>query len=45
MKHWFWVTAVSLITILVATAACSQADEAELPVVTGPAFVLFYTDN
>ncbi|MCA9943595.1 MAG: hypothetical protein KC449_08955 [Anaerolineales bacterium] len=46
MKHFFWRTAVALLTVLFAFAACNSAEEeAILPEISGPAFVLFYTDN
>ena len=47
MKRWFWVTAVSLFALLFAMVSCGSEDNepATLPEITGPAFVLFYTDN
>jgi hypothetical protein len=46
MKQIAWRTAVALIVLLGIAAACTAAaDEAVLPEISGPAFILFYTDN
>ncbi|GJM40715.1 MAG: hypothetical protein DHS20C20_09970 [Ardenticatenaceae bacterium] len=42
----FWITAVALIPLLFAAAACNGSPpEASSSEISGPAFVLFYTDN
>ncbi|WP_420645251.1 hypothetical protein [Candidatus Leptofilum sp.] len=47
MNRWIWKTAVALIVLLFTAVSCgsSDAEPAAVPEVTGPAFVLFYTDN
>jgi hypothetical protein len=47
MKRWFWGTAVSLMALLLATVSCGSVENEALavPEISGPAFVLFYTDN
>ncbi len=46
MTRYFWTTAVALLALILTAAACSTAaPEAELTAISGPAFILFYTDN
>ena len=46
MKQFVWRTAVAFIALLGIAVACTASpDEAVLPEMSGPAFVLFYTDN
>lgn len=46
MQRWLWGTAVLLITVLFTAVSCGSAEaEPAMLEVSGPAFVLFYTDN